>query len=124
MKYIFQSYKNCQEFCKDLKLPTIKLNTISKFFRLMRNNIKLKFHEESDKTLMGLESALGGKSPIKIEESEVINYHNSANSGLVDIANYDIRIFYVSDDDLTHEIFGKNWKIFKNGKNEKKEKFH
>ena len=49
---------------------------------------------------MTLEPCIDGKSKIEIDESKFITYDNSVRwlFGLVDRGNYDIRIFYVSND--------------------------
>ena len=50
------TFRNCKEFCKDLKLETISRSYIGKIFNIIRHKIMKHTHSYWNNNYMGMES--------------------------------------------------------------------
>ena len=98
-KSIKESYNNCLEFCKQLKLGFIIKKLVSKFYLHIREKIMIKMHKNWENNPLGVEPCINGKSYCEIDESKIINYENQTRwmFGIYDRGSKDIRIFYVDN---------------------------
>ena len=69
---INKSFINKSEFYSKLGLPKTIYNTIIKFYRILRDKIRLKYHKIWNETSLGTELDDDGLSGIEIDESTVI----------------------------------------------------
>ena len=93
------TFRNCKEFCKDLKLETISRKYIGKIFNIIRHKIMENTHSYWNNNYMGMVPGVDGKSRIEIDESKLITFDNNIRwmFGLVDRNKYDIRLFFVNN---------------------------
>ena len=113
------TFRNCKEFCKDLKLETISRKYIGKIFNIIRHKIMENTHSYWNNNYMGMESGVDGKSRIEIDESKLITFDNNIRwmFGLVDRNKYDIRLFFVNNNRVKETlllIIIKNVYIYQN----------
>ena len=59
-------------FCNKLNQPNTTINSITKFFCIIRKRIKYKFHKDWERNPLGLEQDISCRSKIKIDESSII----------------------------------------------------
>ena len=93
------TFRNCKEFCKDLKLETISRSYIGKIFNIIRYKIMENTYAYWNNNYMGTEPGVDGKARIEIDEQKVITFDNNVRwmFGLVDRNKYDIRVFFVNN---------------------------
>ena len=103
-KSIKDSYLNCKELSKQLKIENVTKKIISKFFNTVRIKIKNKMHKNWEANQLGTEPCKNGKSYCEIDESKIINYNNETRwmFGIYDRGTHNIRIFFV-DNNRTKE---------------------
>ena len=103
-KSVKDSYLNCKELSKQLKIKNVTKRSVSKFFNTIRVKIKNKMHKKWEEKQLGIEPCTNGKSYCEIDESKIINYNNETRwmFGIYDRGTNDIRIFFV-DNNRTKE---------------------
>ena len=103
-KSVKDSYLNCKELSKQLKIKNVTKRSVSKFFNTIRVKIKNKMHKKWEEKQLGTEPCSNGKSYCEIDESKIINYNNETRwmFGIYDRGTNDIRIFFV-DNNRTKE---------------------
>ena len=103
-KSVKDSYLNCKELSKQLKIGKVKKRIVSKFFNTIRIKIKNKMHKTWAENKLGIEPGPNGKSYCEIDESKIINYNNETRwmFGIYDRGTSEVRIFFV-DNNRTKE---------------------
>ena len=103
-KSVKDSYNNSLEFSKQLHIEYTTKKLVSKFFNVLRINIKNKMHKSWNENKLGIEPCINGKCYCEIDESKIINYNNETRwmFGIYDRGSKDVRIFYV-DNNRTKE---------------------
>ena len=103
-KSVKDSYLNCKELSKQLKIENVTKRIISKFFNKIRIKIKNKMHKKWEEIKLGTEPCHNGKTYCEIDESKIINYNNETRwmFGIYDRGTYEIKIFFV-DNNRTKE---------------------
>ena len=69
-KSINQTYYNCREFSKQIKIETISKKAISKFMNVIRLKIMDNVHNKWSHNQIGTEPAGNGKPRIELDESK------------------------------------------------------
>ena len=84
---------------EELKIGNVSIQNIQKFFRIVRNKIKVNTHKEWKQKLLGDEHSTGGVPRIEINESKIIGNANTVYYmfGMIDIADKNCSIFCVKD---------------------------
>ena len=97
---INKSFINNSEFCSKLGLPKTTYNTIVKFFRILREKIRLKYHKNWNETPLGTEPDDTGVSRIEIDESSIIGNEQKViwMFGLIDRVDKKAKVFCVMTD--------------------------
>ena len=92
----FIEYKKFNEI---IDVGNLSLNNIQKFYRLIRNNIKVKMHKEWKKSMLGVEPCTGGVPRVEIDESKIIGNSEKVYYmfGIIDRSNKNCRVFCVMD---------------------------
>lgn len=70
-------FRNCKEFCKDLKLETISRTYNGKIFNIIRHKIMENTHSYQNNNYVGMEPGVDGKTRIGIDESKLITFDNN-----------------------------------------------
>lgn len=75
-KSINQTYYNCREFIKQIKIETISKKSISKFMNIIRLKIMHNFHNKCIHNQIGTEPADNSKPRIELDESKIVTFDN------------------------------------------------
>ena len=83
--------------CKKINKPSTTNKTIIKLFQLLREKIRIKYHEEWKKKPLGMEPSTNGVPRVEIDESEIIGNQNKIlwMFGMIDRADKEARVFCV-----------------------------
>lgn len=84
---------------EELKIGNVSIQNIQKFFRIVRNKIKVNTHKEWKQKLLGDEPSTGGVLRIEIDKSKIIGNANTVYYmfGMIDRADKNCRVFCVKD---------------------------
>ena len=96
-KGVNKSLIEINEICKKINKPSTTNKTIIKLFQLLREKIRIKYHEEWKKKPLGMEPSTNGVPRVEIDESEIIGNQNKIlwMFGMIDRADKEARVFCV-----------------------------
>ena len=99
-KSINKAFIDIKDLSSKLNESSTTLNTISKIYQLLRDKIRIKYHNYWSKNLLGVEPSENGVPRVEIDKSKIISQGNNIiwMFGMIDRATKEARAYFIMND--------------------------